>query len=314
MPALPSQIHRDRALENVSLQYKPTGLIAEDVAPKVPVKRESDFYYVYSKDTMAIPETRRGMRSESNQATWNMSTSTYVLEEHALHDFVSDRERDNADSPVSPDVDSTEITTQKVLLRREKDLATVVQTVGNWGTSVDFSATATLAWSSNTTTTNPITVIDSLSSVILRQSGTRPNKLILTDEQFNAAKEHVSVVDRIKHTSADSVTPDMLAKLFRLEKILVATGVEHTAKEGIDTTTAMQFIWTDAAFLYYCPPNPGLKQASALYTLWKDAYSEPFKVERWREHKRSSDAIQVSAMFQHKPVATSCAALLVNIV
>lgn len=312
MPALPSQVHRDRALENVSLQYKPQGLIADMVAPKVAVKRESDFYYVYSRDTMSIPETRRAMRSESNQAVWNMSTSTYNLEEHALHDYVSDRERDNADSPISVDVDTTEITTQKLLLRREKDLASVVQDVSNWGTSIDASATATLAWTSNTTTTNPITMIDSLSSVILLNSGTRPNSLILTDPQFKAAKEHVSIVDRIKYTSADSVTPDMLAKLFSVERVLLATGVENTAKEGIADT--MAYIWTDAAFLYYVPPNPGLKQASALYTIWKDAYTEPFKVERWRESKRSSDAIQVSAMFQHKPVATSCAALMVNIV
>ena len=283
------------------------------VAPKVPVKRESDFYYVYSKDTMAIPETRRAMRSESNQATWNMSSSTYNLEEHALHDYVSDRERDNADGPINVDVDTTEITTQKLLLRREKDLASVVQDVANWGTSVDASATATLAWTSNTTTTNPITLIDSLSSVILLNSGTNPNRLILTDPQFKAAKEHVSIVDRIKYTSADSVTPAMLAKLFNVDQVLLATGVEHTPKEGVDTNT-MAFIWTDAAFLYYVPASPSLKQASALYTIWKDAYTEPFKVERWREAKRSSDAIQVSAMFQHKPVATSCAALIVNIV
>lgn len=312
MPALPSQIHRDRALENVSLQYKPQGLIADLVAPKVAVKRESDFYYVYSRDTLNIPETRRAMRSESNQATWNMSTSTYNLEEHALHDYVSDRERDNADSPISVDVDTTEITTQKLMLRREKDLAGVVQDVTNWGTNVDASATATLAWSSNTTTTNPITLIDSLSSVILLNSGMKPNSLILTDPEFRAAKEHVSIVDRIKFTSPDSVTPDMLAKLFNLDRILLATGVENVAKEGI--ADSMSFIWTDAAFLYYVPPTPSLKQASALYTIWKDAYSEPFKVERWRESKRSSDAIQVSAMFQHKPVATACAALIVNIV
>jgi hypothetical protein len=312
MPVQPDQIHRDRALENVSLQYKPQGMIADLVAPRVPVKRESDFYYVYSRDTMTIPSTRRAMRSESNQANWNMSTSTYNLEEHALHDYVSDRERDNADSPISVDVDTTEILTQKLMLRREKDLASVVQTTANWGTNIDASATATIAWSSNTTTTNPITLIDSLSSVILQNSGVRPNRLILTDPQFNAAKEHVSIVDRIKYTSADSVTPEMLAKLFRLDQILVATAIENTAKEGI--ADSMAFIWTDAAFLYYVPDAPALKQASALYTFWKDAVTAPWKVERWREGKRTSDAIQVSGMYQHKPVATACAALLVNIV
>lgn len=310
MPALPSQIHRDRALENVSLLYKPEGLIADMVAPKVPVKRESDVYYVYSRDTMSIPETRRAMRSESNQATWNMSNSSYILEEHALHDYVSDRERDNADSPISPDVDSTEILTQMLMLRREKDLASVVQNSNNW--SQTLSCTSTQYWSSNTTTTNPITMLDSLSSVILQNSGKDPNRLILTDAQFKAAKEHVSIVDRIKHTSPQSVTPEMLARLLNLDKVLVAKAINNTAKEGLDES--MAFIWTDAAFLYYAPEKPALKQVSALYTIWKDAYTEPFKVERWREAKRSSDAIQVSGMYQHKAVATSCAYLIIDLV
>jgi hypothetical protein len=283
------------------------------VAPKVAVKRESDFYYVYSRDTMSIPETLRAMRSESNQAKWSMSTSSYVLEEHALHDYVSDRERDNADSPISIDVDTTEIITQKLLLRREKDLATVVQTTGNWGTGVDASATSTIAWSTNTVTTNPVTLIDSVTSLIVLNSGMKPNQLILSDAQFRAAKEHTSIVDRIKYTSPDSVTPDMLAKLFNVEKVLVASGTEQTEKDDVGTTT-MAFIWTDCVFLYYVPPTPGLKQASALYTIWKDAYTTPFKVERWRETKRRSDGIEVSAMFQHKPVATACAAYLFNIV
>ena len=310
MPLLPEQAHRDRALENVSLQYKPMGLIADLVAPKVQVKRESDFYYVYSRDTMSIPETLRAMNAESNQASWSMSTSTYTLAEHSLHDYVSDRQKDNTDSPINLEADTVEIVTGKILLRREKDLASVVQDITNWGTGVSMSAS--MQWSSNTTTTNPIVLIDSLSSLILQNSGTKPNRLILTDPQFKAAKEHTSIVDRIKFTSPDSVTPDMLARLLGLEKILIAEGIENTAKEGI--ADSMSFIWTDSAFLYYVPSSPGLKTPSALYTFWKDGYSVPFKVERWRESKRTADAFQVSAMFQHKPVATACAAYLLNLV
>ena len=311
MPVLPSQTHRDRALENISIQYKPQGLIADMVAPRVQVKRESDIYYVYSKDTMSIPETLRAIGAESNQASWNMSTSTYQLQEQSLHDYVPDRARDNADAPIDLDIDTTEIITGKILLRREKDLATTVQTLTNWGQSASLSSTQN--WNDDTTLSNPITLIDSVSSLILQNSGMDPNSLILSDAQFKAGKEHQSVVDRIKHTSPDSVTPQMMARLFNIDRVLVAKGVEETAKEGLDTSS-MAFIWTDVAFLYYVPPAPSLKTPSALYTLWKDAVSVPFKVERWREEKRSADAIQVGALYQHKAVATSCAATIVDII
>lgn len=313
MPPLNSNMHRDRALENISIAYKPQGLIADELSPKVMVSRESDIYYVYSRDTMAIPQTRRAMGSKSNRATYSMSTSTYVLEEEALHDLVPDRLKDNVDKPISLDIDTTEILTQKVLLRREKDLATVVQTDTNW--SNNASLTSTLAWSANTTTSNPITLIDSLSSVIVQQSGMDPNTLVLTDPQFRAAKEHTSIVDRIKHTSPDSVTPQMLARLFNLERILVAKGVEHTAKEGLaDTTTAAAFIWTDAAFLCYVTPTPKLKTPSALYTFWKKEDGSPYRVKRWRSEEEDGDTIEVRALFQNKAVATLCAALIEDIV
>lgn len=306
MPVQPSQTHRDRALENISVMYKPKGFIADKIFPRVPVKRESDIYYVYSRDTMTIPETRRAMGAESNRATWNMSTSTYILEEEALHDYVPDRARENADKPINLDIDTTEILTGKILLRREKDLASVLQDPNQWGQVL--SMTTTQQWSSNTTTTNPITLIDSLSSVILQNSGQTPNKLVLTDAQFRAIKEHTSILDRIKYTSADSVTAPMIAKLFNLEEVLVAQAIENTAKEGI--ADSMSFIWTDCAALIYVTPTPKLKEPTAGYTLWKNAIDEPFKVERWREDKRTADGFQVSGMWQHKPVATLCTYLI----
>lgn len=307
MPVLPNQVHRDRALENVSVAYKGKGFIADMVFPKLPVKRESDIYYVYSRDINHIPETLRASGGESNQATWNVSTSTYVLEEHSLHDYIPDRQRDNADKPIDLDIDTTEILTHKLLLRREKDLAAVLQDTAQWGNVL--SMTTTQQWSSNTTTTNPIVLMDSLSSVVVLNAGVSPNKLVLSDPQFRAIKEHTSVVDRIKYTSPDSITAPMLAKLFNIEEVLVGTAIEQAAKMNLDTNLSA-FIWTDCAALIYVPPTPRLKEPSAGYTFWKDAVSAPFKVERWRENKRTADAVQVSGMWQHKPVATSAAYLI----
>lgn len=307
MPVLPNQVHRDRALENVSIAYKSKGFIADMVFPKLPVKRESDVFYVYSRDINSIPETLRASGGESNQATWNLSTSSYVLEEHALHDYIPDRQRENADKPIDLDIDTTEILTHKLMLRREKDCAALLQDTTAWGQVLSMSAAQ--QWNSNTTTSNPITLLDTLASTIVQNSGTNPNKLVVNDPQFRAMKEHTSVVDRIKYTSPDSITAPMLAKLFNLDEVLVGTSIEQTAKESVDTNLS-SFIWTDVAALIYVTPSPRLKEPSAGYAVWKDAVTAPWKVERWREPKRTADAIQVSGMYQHKAMATSCAYLL----
>src|SRR5205823_2406768 len=96
----------------------------------------------------------------------------------------------------------------------------LVQTKANWANQT--SLTSTLAWSANTTTSNPITQVDSASTVILVNSGRKPNVMAMNDQTFNAAKEHVSIVDRVKYTSQTSVTRQILANLFNVGEVLVA--------------------------------------------------------------------------------------------
>lgn len=303
-----SQIHRNRPLESISVAYKPEGLIASELAPMVPVKHESDEYFVYSKDNLRVPKTLRGNGALANQASWNVSTSTYNLAYHALRDIVTDRERRNADNPIQPDVDVTEQLTGQILLRREIDAASIVQTAANWANTT--SLTSTLSWSQNTTLSNPITVVDSATTAIRRASGKKANVMAIDDSTFKAAKEHVSILDRIKYTSPDSVTPAMLAKLFGIGKLLVAGSVQNTGQEGLADT--MSDIWTDTAFIGYVEPSPGLKKPSALYTMVQNGMSEPYVVTKYREEARKGDWVEVETAFQHKVVASDCGYLIVN--
>ncbi len=305
---LSSQIHRDAALEDISVAYKPEGLIADVVFPKVMVQHLSDVYYVYSRDTMAVPETIRAKGAESNQATWNISTSSYALTEHSLHDDVYDIDRDNADPAINLDVDASEITTQKILLRRELDCAAIAQDKNSF--SNQASLTSTLAWSANTTLSNPITQVDSATSVIIRESGKSPNIAVINLATFQSAKEHISITDRVKYTSADSVTEGMLAKLFNLDQVVVGKAAYNAAQENL--TDSMTVIWTNAAFIAYVEKSPGLKKASAGYTLWQKDAGAPYVVKKWREDKLSADRVEVTAKYQHKPVATACAYLIIG--
>lgn len=306
-----SQIHRNKPLENLSVAYKPMGFIADLLAPKYMVQHESDTYYVYAKDTMSLPETIRADGAESNQATFNVTTSSYQLVEHALHDDVTDRQRANADTAIKPELDVTEDLTRKILIRREVELMRLIQTTTNWGNLT--SLTSTFAWSANTTLSNPITVMDSVSTQILSQSGVVPNVVALAQASFLAAKEHVSVLDRIKYTSPDSVTPEMLARLWNVGTVLVSKAIRNTADEGMtETTTAQSFIMTDTAFVAYIEPTPKLKMVSALTTFWSNEGGSPYIVKKWREEKLSADRIECSAMYQAKCIASDAAALIIN--
>lgn len=299
---LRGKIHRDAVLENVSINYKPDGFLSGEF-PTVPVVRESDIYYVYSRDSMRIEETLR-QKGKANRATWDLSTSSYQLEDHALMDLVYDKDRENADRPIKLDIDTTEILTQKLMLRYEKSLATLLQTVGNWSNNMSLSTSQNFA----TNTTNPITLYDTATAIIVQQSGRMPNVIVLPFTSFQLVKENSATVDRIKFTSADSITPQMLARLFNVERVLVPRVTEYTGQEGLaDTTTNQSFIWTDSSFVGYVDPSPGLKKVTSWMSFTKsnEGGDRP-RVTRWREEMEEADAIRVQKQYQHKAVATMC--------
>jgi len=306
---LGKQIHRNRPLENISIAYKPGEFIADKFVGTVPVKKNSDEYYIYSTDIMSLPETLRAPGTRANRADFSMSFSTYSLERHALSQVIPDSEKENADKPIQLEIDMTEILTRKILIRKEIACASVAQDSSNWSNSMSLSAGA--AWTQNTVASNPITLIDSCSSVILKNSGYTPNKLQIDDGGFRALKVHTSIVDRVKYTSADSITEQMLAKLFSLQEVLVGKATYETAAEGL--ASSMGWIWTNNALLAYMEPNPGLKKPSAMYQFVKSNGGSKVTVKKWREEAVDGDWVEVDTSFQFKPVATSCGYLLIDI-
>jgi hypothetical protein len=123
---------------------------------------------------------------------------------------------------------------------------------------------------------------------------------------FVAAKEHVSIVDRSKYTSADSVGQDLMARLFNVSKVLVSRMVYNTSDEG--GADSMAFAMTDCAWFGYVEMAPGLRKPSALYTMvTTNANNSPMSVKKYREDKREGDMVEVSHYYSHVVPASDCA-------
>lgn len=302
------QIHQDKALEKISVMYKPGEFIADKLVSSLPVKHDTDKYYVYDFGILRLEETKRAKGAATNRTKYTMSTSTYSLDDHGLKDLVLDADKANADKAINLEIDSTEILTNKILIRKEKECNDVIMASGNW--TNQESLTSTLAWTQNTTLSNPIVKIDSGTSKIIGSSGHKPNRLAIDDATFRGAKEHTSVLDRIKYTSADSVTEQMLAKLFNLEEVLIGRAIYESAQEGLTSVPAS--IWTNSGWLAYVEKSPGLKKASASYQLVQQNKGIPYRVTKWREDDPEGTWVRVENKFQFKPVATACAYLFID--
>jgi len=296
-----STIHVDRPLSNVSIKYRNENFIAMEVFPEISVKKDSDKYYIYDRD-FRLPETARANKAESRQHSYQLSTSSYVLEEHALHDYISDRDAENYDLG-GMRADVTEELTDKILLRLEKSVADLF-TSTSWSQNVSLSAAQ--QWSLDTTTSNPIPLMDTAATSVLEGAGMAPNYGIVPHAAMIAAKNHSSVIDRIKYTSMD-VTEKMLAGLFGLDKMLVPKGVIDSAAEGVSASIGA--VWGDNVFVGFKPSSASIRKASAGYIFRS---SKPL-VKRWREEKRSSEAIEVGMLYQPKVVASLAGYLIKDV-
>lgn len=268
MPTM-QNAHIDRALTNISVSYlqDASAFIADKVFPIIPVKRQSDVFYQYSKEDFMRDEAQvRGAATESAGGDYGVEAQEpYYCRKHAFHKDVTSEERANYDEPLDADKDATDFVTQKMLIRREMAWASSFFKTGVWGREIAGGAAAgqdtAIKW--NMPTSDPIGDITGASVQMASETGYKPNTLVLSPFALNALKNHEDILDRIKYTQKGIVTEDLLATLFGVDKVHVAWSVVNSAAKGADANVG--FIMGKHALLCYSNPRPALRKPSAGY-------------------------------------------------
>ena len=287
-----SQLHVNQLLSNVSVQYKNSEYIWDKVCPQVLVAKDSDLYRVYERN-FKMPETKRAPKGVANEFSFDFSTSSYLLEQHALKDYIGVDEEQNNDIG-SLQVDATENLTDAIYRKIELSVAQLFTTT-SW--SLNVSLAAANAFTQNTTVSDPVPIFDTGASTVIANTGKTPNFGILPRNAFIAVKNHVSVLDRVKYTSSE-VSQAMVASLLGLSEMLVPTAVQDTALQGL--TPSLSNFYGDIAFLGWKPPAAGMKQPSCAYTF----ISSMPRTRTWFDEERNANAVEVEVKYQAKVVAS----------
>jgi hypothetical protein len=266
-----SQVHVDAILTNISVAYmqRAENFIADKVFPVVPVDKQSDKYFTYDKNDWLRDEAQvRTDGTESVGSGYNISTATYYADVFAIHKDVGDQTRANADAPINVDREAAEFVTHRLLTRREIQFNNDFMSDGVWGTSATGVASGAstdefVQWS-NYTTSDPIEDIEAGKADILSVTGLEANTLVLGYDVFRQLKNHPDLVDRIKYTSSQTITEEMLARMFDIDRVLVSKSIKATNAEG--ATAAYSFTTGKNALLCHVADAPGLLTPSAGYT------------------------------------------------
>ena len=308
-----NSVHVDAILTNISVAYlqKAENFIADKVFPVVPVDKKSDKYFVYTKNDWFRDEAqRRADGTESAGSGYNLTTGTYSADVFAFHKDVGDQTVANADAPLNPLREATEFVTNRMLLRKELQFVSDFFTTGVWGSDVDGvsgtpSSGETKQWS-DYTSSDPINDIEEAKSDVLSTTGLEPNTLVLGYEVFRQLKNHPDLVDRIKYTSSQTITEDMLARMFDIDRVLVAKAVRATNKEGV--ADAYGFAYGKAALLAHVAPSPGLLTPSAGYTFsWtgvSGGIGSTIGVSSFRMESLKAERVEAEMAFDNKVISS----------
>ena len=94
-------LHVNVPLSRIVMAYEPKGMIADQIAPIVPVTKQSDAYTIYSiAEAYQIEKDKRAPGEEANIITRSISSDTYFADNYALKDDLPYEDIENADAGI----------------------------------------------------------------------------------------------------------------------------------------------------------------------------------------------------------------------
>lgn len=303
-------VHVDRPLTNISVAYANNGpFIADRVFPNVPVSKQSDVYFKYTKaDWLRSIAQKRAPGTPSAGGGWTVGTDSYRAEVTAIHKDIDEQTRANADVPLSLDREATMWVTRQILLAREIEWASTYMAASTWGTDVTGvtsspSSSQFIQWDQGAAT--PVEDVTGAQLTVQSTTGVEPNVFVVEPFVAHALRNNSDVIERIKYTQRGVATNDLLAAMFGVDDFFVVSGIQDTSNEG--ATESPGFIQTDKdALLVYRASTPSLMEPSGGYTfVWTGLIGsvQGWQIKRFYLDEIESDRVEGQSAYDQKLVA-----------
>jgi len=290
-------------LAGVSVAYRNLDYIADRVFPILDGSDPKAKITTYLKGAWFRDEA--GIRAPGTRAKrggYPLSSVSIATDEYAFAKEVTDEDRRFAKSTgapvVQPDQDAIEFATDKVDLKKERRVASLI-TSGTWldGNSGGVDAEGLWAASSGNTFLADIAT----GKRALRGVGLKANGLLIDYDTFLALKDIDDLLQKIKYTQRAVFGADLLASLLELDEVLVGSAIYSDSEETAagDDFNAVD-IWAindgkGMGFLYHKPKKVGLKVVTPGLQV-RIAYEQggPRRTSKWREAPEHQDVYEVA--------------------
>ena len=300
-----SDVHIDKALSDLSLAYMNSKYIADMIFPIVPVDKQSDKFYKWTKDFWFRNSVRvRAPGGEFPEVGLGLTNDNYSTIVYNLAARLPDENIANADEAVNEEFAKTKFLADQFQLNREVQFVADFFKTTVWGTDSTLSGTA--QWS-DYANSDPIDDVKVAKQTVLKNTGQEPNLIVVGREVYDKLRDHPLILDKYRYTGVPSnLSFAQVAAALDIEKLIVGNAIDNSAQEG--QTFAGEFLWGKKAMVLYVTPTPGLMVPNAGYTFtWRNlpgAEGLLVPIARKRDDLRNSWVLQGINSFDQKATGT----------
>jgi len=298
----PRELHVDRLLTNLAINYRPRNFIADQIAPIVPVLKQRDTYPVYSRfEYFAVEDTKRGPSTEAKKVTRSVGSAFYQAEDYALGYDNTIEDAANVDDAYRAfdAAGKARYLQDKLMVDYEKRVLTLCTATANVGTVFVCNSTWLAAGgAAGQNAGDPYAQWEQMSEYMKGSVGQRPNSCIIGWKAWGRLKRNYYMRQLIQGTMGGGpIVQAQVQALFGVDRFIIADALYHTQNEA-QSAAAMTLTnpLADQMIAYYAPPAPSLDDPSWMYSFrWTNpALPAPMTVFRHPyDTKRRIETIEV---------------------
>jgi hypothetical protein len=260
------RVHSVGFLTDLALRFPTPQLLADRLAPRVPVRKQTDKYRKFGKDAFYQPgDNTWAPGAIPNAIRTELSEDQYFALPRKLRHPLLQAELNNADDDLDLRALYTERTTLAMRIAREARVAALFTTTTNYAGSHVITKAGGAEWDAVgiVNTVQPITDIESMISTVTADAFVTRDMLtvVIPEPTFNKAIRHNAAIrDYYKYTIGGVNTPELLAAALGVKEVLLArtatagAGPQNAGNDiiaGITTT----YLWGETVWVGVTPSD-----------------------------------------------------------
>lgn len=216
--------------------------LAPFILPSVPVTSRTGQVLRFGKEQFAVGDYRRAPGTNIPFVSSRYESSAYMLEQETLAwEVPIEILSEAANGPAAIDLRAIETRNLVGRLQNsyEKTVTDAVTDPSIYEPGLAFATHSAFATANTSGTVNwsdatakSINDIIRLRRLVADQIGIRPNSAVIGTAVFDTLLTSPEILDRIKYTNADSITEDMIASYFGLDRGLMVSQGRYLAPNG----------------------------------------------------------------------------------